>query len=160
MLRALLVWCGLLVLASGIQADDREKAEKLRQEIGELRAQLASKEAQLASLQPVKMVEYLKLNDLKVNEAGMFSYNDPRFNSPTIVPLKVLRIVDKERAILGVLDTRGRMADQKVLISRFKTADLAEGKVLETPLLVRVLGVEKLDGRTFAHVEPYSPPKK
>lgn len=42
------------------EKDDKAKADKLRKEIAELRAQLAAKEAELAKLEPPKPIEWKK----------------------------------------------------------------------------------------------------
>src|SRR5262245_41264423 len=54
--RSLLFVCFLVFAGSTIADDktDKEKAQKLRKEIADLRAQLAAKEAELAKLDPVK----------------------------------------------------------------------------------------------------------
>jgi hypothetical protein len=176
-----LLLAATFLLASGsARSDDKEKADKLRKEIAELRKQLSEKEAELAKLDPVKMVDYLWTNKMEPGDVGPFGST---FSVPETVKtgqrtsrtyttsarLRVVKVLDKESMIIAVLSDGGIPDKVRVLVTNFDTTGIADGRILtatrEKPSPVfRVLGTKKIEETTYAHVElwtlPYKPPKK
>lgn len=166
-----------LFLAVPVLADDKDKAEKLRKEIADLRAQLTEKEAELTRLEPVEMVPYLSLSKLKPNTVGPFATpSQPVVRGNTVIDrggrpirdtLYVEKVLDKHRvtATLRFGGLKGdAMAKQKLLITNFDTTGYTDGKKIAPELVYRVVGTEKIDDVTYAHVEvwtrPWSVPNK
>lgn len=139
---------------------DKEKADKLRKEIADLRSQLSAKEAELAMLDPVNVVDYLWTFKMKPGDAGTFGQVVTRPKTEYApARIRVEKVVDKLSMIISIIGESGKDPVQ-VLVSDFDTTGVADGKTFPSPTF-RVLGTKKVGDRTYAHVEPWKiPPKK
>ncbi len=150
--------------ASG--GDDKARIEELRKEITSKRAELAKLESELAKLEPLKQVDYLWPNEMKVNTFGAFGEVSQLKNGRLVYSLgtlKVAKVVDGKRMLITVVPGRGIIPlgePIQILVNNFDTAEIVDGKIINPSPIFKVTGTETLDGKKYFAVEPYTPPKQ